>query len=50
MQKEIWDEETKENPEDDSIYTKSVRDELLEDDELDPSEAGFMEGYDSAIE
>lgn len=34
--------------EDDSIYSKDVRDRLVEDDELSPEEAGFMKGYDEA--
>ena len=33
---------------DDSIYSEEVRDRLLEDDELSPMEAGFMQGYDEA--
>ena len=33
---------------DESIYSEKVRDQLLEDDELSPMEAGFMQGYDEA--
>lgn len=33
---------------DESIYSEDVRDQLLDDDELTPSEAGFMKGYDEA--
>jgi ribosomal protein L24E len=32
--------------EDEDIYRKTGRDELLEDDEISPSEEGFMEGED----
>ena len=30
---------------DDSIYSDDVREQLLEDDELSPLEAAFMDGY-----
>ena len=33
---------------DDSIYSEDVREELLENDELSPEEAGFMKGYEEA--
>ena len=32
-----------------SIYSKEMRESLLEDDELSPIEEAFMEGYDNAI-
>ena len=32
-----------------SIYSKDVRESLMEDDELSPFEEAFMEGYDRAI-
>lgn len=49
MDKKIeWDEEFEGILEDDNIYSEHVRDQLLEDDELSPSEAGFMKGYDEA--
>ncbi len=31
-----------------SIYNGVLRDSLLEDDELTPEEAAFMQGYDEA--
>jgi hypothetical protein len=31
-----------------SIYFGDYRDLLLDDDEISPHEAGFMEGYESA--
>ena len=34
--------------EDESIYNESVRDQMLEDDELSSMEAGFMQGYGEA--
>lgn len=42
------DEELDENLDDDSIYSQAVRDRLLEDDEMSPMEAAFMQGYDEA--
>ena len=44
----LLDEELDGIVEDDSIYSKDVRDRLVEDDELSPEEAGFMKGYDEA--
>ncbi|MCH8328960.1 MAG: hypothetical protein IIB81_01040 [Nanoarchaeota archaeon] len=44
----LLDEELDVIIEDDSIYSKDVRDRLVEDDELSPEEAGFMKGYDEA--
>ena len=44
----LSDEEIDRSIEDDSIYSESVRKRLLEDDELSPEEAAFMEGYDEA--
>ena len=32
-----------------NIYSKSVRELLLEDDELSPMEEAFMNGYEDAI-
>ena len=31
-----------------SIYDKITREELLDDDEIDPWEAAFMQGWDDA--
>lgn len=37
-------------PEDDiSIYSRNVRESLVDDDELSPIEDAFMEGYENAI-
>ena len=44
----LYQESRVEEEYDDSIYTESVRDELLEDDEITPEEIGFMDGYDQA--
>lgn len=44
----LLDEETEEI-DDENIYSEKVRDHLLEDDELSPMEAGFMQGYDGAV-
>jgi len=44
----LSDEEFDEILEDDSIYSENVREQLLEDDELSPMEAGFMKGYDES--
>ena len=39
-----------ENDEDDmNIYSKQLRESLLEDDELSAAEEGFMHGYDEAL-
>ena len=49
MEKEvIIDGKIDENLDDESIYSESVRDQLLEDDELSSVEAAFMQGYDEA--
>jgi len=34
--------------EDKNIYLEDVRDQLLEDDELTPTEVAFMKGYDES--
>ena len=44
----LLNEEIDSNVEDDSIYSENVRERLLEDDELTPSEVGFMKGYDES--
>jgi len=33
---------------DQSIYSENIREQLLEDDEISPEEAAFMQGYDEA--
>ena len=37
-----------ESEDDSSIYSKGVRESMLDDDELSPMEDAFMEGYDAA--
>ena len=45
-EKEAYIGETKEeNADDDSIYSESVIERLIEDDELTAGEEGFMVGY-----
>lgn len=41
-----YDEEDKD---DISIYSKEVRESMLDDDELTPMEEAFMAGYEEAI-
>ena len=41
-----YDEEDKD---DTSIYSKEVRESMLDDDELTPIEEAFMSGYEEAI-
>jgi len=38
-----------ESDDDISIYSKSVRESLLDDDELSPMEEAFMNGYEDAV-
>ncbi|MBI2658128.1 hypothetical protein HYX08_05540 [Candidatus Woesearchaeota archaeon] len=38
-----------ESEDDMSIYSRELREILLEDDELSPMEEAFMQGYDEAI-
>lgn len=46
MEEELYPEETQEKtPDDDSIYSEKVMDRLLDDDELNAAEEGFMIGY-----
>lgn len=44
----VYEGEIEEQTGDDSIYSEDAREQLLEDDELSPGEAGFMRGYDEA--
>lgn len=48
MPKKYFGEE-EESEDDIDIYTKNIRELLLEDDELSPMEEAFMAGYDEAI-
>lgn len=43
----LWEEE--DDKDDISIYSRKVREELLEDDELSSIEEAFMQGYDEAL-
>ena len=44
-----WRRSQEEKDEDDiSIYSKDVRESLLDDDELSPMEEAFMNGYEDA--
>jgi len=44
------DKESDEEKEEDSVYDEEGRQELVEDGELSPEEAGFMQGYEQASE
>lgn len=44
------EEENKEEKEKESVYDEEGREELVEDGEISPEEAGFMKGYDEADE
>ena len=46
MRKTILPEEEFTN---DDFYSENLREELLENDELNPTEAGLMRGYEEAI-
>ena len=48
MLKKIFRRE-EESDDDINIYSKSVRESLLDDDELSPMEEAFMNGYEDAI-
>lgn len=49
MAKNKYDADDDESDDDTSIYSKNVRELLLEDDELTPMEEAFMSGYEDAI-
>lgn len=34
--------------EDESIYSRKKREDMVDEDELSPEEAGFMQGYEDA--
>ncbi len=44
----MWNEEYEEDESED-LYKEYDREALVEDDELTPVEAGFMQGYEEAI-
>lgn len=39
-----------EEKEEDNVYNKEGREELVDSEELSPEEAGFMQGYEEADE
>lgn len=41
--------EEEKSDDDISIYSKDVRESLLDDDELSPMEEAFMNGYEDAV-
>ena len=48
---EYFSDEGDEYPsEEENIYSNDGRERLLEDDELSPQEAAFMQGYEEALE
>ena len=47
LKKSLYSGEEK-NEDDISIYSKEVRESLLDDDELTPIEEAFMNGYEDA--
>ena len=49
MPKEKHYSDEEESDDDISIYSKNVRELLLDDDELSPMEEAFMNGYEDAI-
>lgn len=49
MLKKKFYREEEESEDDFSIYSKNVRELLLEDDELSPMEEAFMNGYEDTI-
>ena len=48
IKKRLHSEEEK-SDDDINIYSKNVRESLLDDDELSPMEDAFMNGYEDAI-
>lgn len=51
LNKTVFRREKKEeqSEDDNSIYSKEVRELMLEDDELSPMEEAFMNGYEEAV-
>ncbi|MBI3035139.1 hypothetical protein HYY71_02345 [Candidatus Woesearchaeota archaeon] len=48
LKKRLYRDEEK-SEDDISIYSKDVRESLLDDDELSPMEEAFMNGYEDAV-
>jgi len=46
MRRALWNEDKYKDEE--GVYSKESRDSLVEDDEITPEEAGFMQGYSEA--
>lgn len=46
----IRDFDEEEDYEDNTIYSKSKREDLIENDEISPIEEGFMEGYEQGVQ
>lgn len=44
------EEEHDKEKEEDNVYDEDSREDLVEDGEISPEEAGFMKGYDEADE
>lgn len=44
------EEEHNKEKEEDNVYDEDSREDLVEDGEISPEEAGFMKGYDEADE
>ena len=49
MLKKRFNREEEKSDDDISIYSKDVRESLLDDDELSPIEEAFMNGYEDAV-
>ena len=49
MLKKKYYSDDEDSDDDTSIYSKDVRELLLEDDELSPMEEAFMNGYEDAV-
>lgn len=47
--KRKYTRDNEESEDDTSIYSKDVRESLLDDDELSPMEEAFMNGYEDAV-
>ena len=48
--KALWNEDRYKDEEEEDVYGEEAREALMEDDELSPEEAGFMNGYSQALE
>ena len=45
----VYDEDEDNEEDDTNIYSRQIRESLLEDDEISSWEEGFMSGYDEII-